>query len=138
MAQKKIPFDFDDPTEIKIQLQNELNKINKTSRSFCDFCGLDEFHFYNKKMKEPKAIITIRKLMAFVKKLNPEFTINWKNETHIITQILNECANHGYKKVKDICRELKMPARSLYVNSAETKAINSLRKAVEFFNMDNQ
>ena len=136
MANKKIPFSFEDPTEIKIQLKNELAKINKTSRVFCDFCGMNDFHFYNQKIREPKAIITIRKLMKFVKTLNPEFEINWQRDTHVITQILNECALNGYKKVNDVCREIKIPARSLYINGAETKAINSLRKAVEFFNQD--
>ncbi len=129
-----VPFDFTNPLEIKKQIKIELIKSGKTAKDLCEFCDMDLFHFYNSKAGESKIVVTVRKLTKFVKNLNSNFDIDWSDETHIITQLLNEAEKNGYKKVSDICRELKIPITSLYVNGAETKSINSLRRAVEFFN----
>lgn len=127
------PFDLLDPIKIKDQIKAELTRRSIPYIEFCDFCKIDKFHFYNHETSDSRTIVVLRKLVAFVKKHDPSFELDYYNPTHLMSQITNKCAELGFKNMQ-VCRAIKIPARSLYFNEPEIKALGFLRDAVKFFN----
>lgn len=125
------PFDFNNEKLIFDQIYDAVMLKGVSINDFTNQLGMNRTSFYNRRNKDSKAIVNIRKMLNYLRKKDPNFEIDFANEATIFEQIKRKSKSLGVSP-PNLCKRIRIPEHYLYTVK-ETETVGLLREIWIYF-----